>query len=280
MKYSEVIFTCKRGEEWHRDLLIHALAAIGFDTFESREDGFAAYIASEQLDLQSLESLLIRQPVGFDVGYEVKEILPRNWNAVWESNFEPVVIADQCYVRATFHEPRPEYPYELIIDPKMAFGTGHHQTTSSIVRYMLETDFEGKKVLDMGCGTGILAILAAKLGASEILAIDNDPVCVASVEENKTRNGVDQISTECGSVDLIIGQQFDVILANINRNILLDQMTAYAQSLKTVGELYISGFYDGDDLEVLKIEAEKNALRYHSHKELGGWVASRFIKEN
>ena len=278
MKYSEVIFTCKGGEDWQRDLLIHDLAGIGFDTFESKVDGFAAYIATEQLDLQFLESLLIHQPAGFDVDYKIKEILPRNWNAVWESNFEPVVIADQCYIRATFHEPQPAYPYEIIIDPKMAFGTGHHQTTSLIIQYMLETEFEGKKVLDMGCGTGILAILAAKLGASEVLAIDNDPVCVASVEENRTRNGVAHVSTECGSVDLIIGRQFDVILANINRNILLDQMNAYSQPLETAGELYISGFYDGDDLEVLKAAAARNALGYDSHKELDGWVASRFIK--
>lgn len=278
MKYSEVIFTCKGGEDWQRDLLVHDLAGIGFDTFESNATGFAAYIATEQLDLQALESLLIHQPLGFEVTYATREILPRNWNEVWESNFEPVVVAGQCYIRATFHEPKPEYPYELVIDPKMAFGTGHHQTTSLIIQYMLEGEFGGMNVLDMGCGTGILAILADKLGASMVQAIDNDPVCVASVEENKMRNSAVHVLTECGSADLIAGRQFDIILANINRNILLDQMKAYSQSLETAGELYISGFYHGDDLEVLKAEAARNALGYYGHKELDGWVACRFIK--
>ncbi len=278
MRYSEVIFTCKGGADWQQDLLIHELAARGFDTFEPREEGFAAYIASEQLDLQSLESLLIHQPAGFDVMYEIREILPRNWNEVWESNFEPVVIADRCYVRATFHEPRSAYPYEIVIDPKMAFGTGHHQTTSLMVQYMLNADFQGRRVLDMGCGTGILAILAVKLGADEVLAIDNDPVCVASVEENKLRNDAAGIETKCGSVEWIDSRRFDTILANINRNILLDQMNAYAQSLAIHGELYISGFYQGDDLEVLKGAAADNGLTYQSYKELDGWAAGYFIK--
>src|SRR5690606_36306635 len=147
---------------------------IGFDTFEVQPDGFSGYIATEQLNLEAVESLLIHQPPGFDVRYLVNENAPRNWNAEWERNFDPVVIDDRCYVRATFHEPDPSYPYEIVIDPKMAFGTGHHQTTSLMMHYMLETKFEGKRVLDMGCGTGILAILAAKLGATAILAIDND----------------------------------------------------------------------------------------------------------
>ena len=279
MKYSEVVFSCNGGEEWHQDVLIHELGGMGFDTFEPRDKGFAAYIASEQLDLQALESLLIRQPMGFEVTYRVNEILPQNWNDVWESNFEPVVVADQCYVRASFHPPRPTYPYEIVIDPKMAFGTGHHQTTSLIMCYMLADRFEGKVVLDMGCGTGILAILAAKLGASQIWAIDNDPVCIASMEENKIRNNVPHVVTECGSVDLISDRRFDVILANINRNILLDQLDGYARSLEVGGVLYMSGFYAGNDLEALKNAGIQHALVYENHKELDGWVAARFIKK-
>ena len=279
MKYSEIIFSCKGGEDWHQDVLMHDLSGMGFDTFESRDSGFAAYIASEQLDLQALESLMIQQPLGFEVTYQVCEILPQNWNEVWERNFEPVVISDQCYVRATFHSPQPTYPYEIIIDPKMAFGTGHHQTTSLIMCYMLANEFEGKVVLDMGCGTGILAILAAKLGASEVLAIDNDPVCVASVEENKILNDVAHIATKCGSVDLIANQRFDTILANINRNILLGQLDSYAQSLMPGGVLLMSGFYNGSDLEALKDAGIQHALIYESHNELDAWVAARFIKK-
>lgn len=279
MRYSEVVFSCTGGEDWHQDILISDLGDMGFDTFEVRDRGFAAYIASEQLDRSALESLLIHQPVGFEVSYVVNEIEPQNWNSVWERNFEPVVVADQCYVRATFHAAAPEYPYEIVIDPKMAFGTGHHQTTSLMMRQMLAETFEGKTVLDMGCGTGILAILAAKLGAAQVLAIDNDPVCAASVEENKIRNEAAYIVTECGSVELIRGHRFDVILANINRNILLHQLEAYTQSLEANGILYMSGFYEGHDLDVLSDAAQLQGLRYESHEVLDGWVAARFIKE-
>jgi len=278
MKYSEVSFACKGGEDWHRDVLMNDLATIGFETFELRDDGFAAYIASEQLDLQELESLVIHRPIDFEVTYAVKEIHPQNWNAVWESNFEPVTVADQCYVRATFHPSQPSYPYEIVIDPKMAFGTGHHQTTSLMMGYMLKESFGGKDVLDMGCGTGILAILAAKMGASHIWAIDNDPVCIDSVAENVVLNHTPHIVAKCGSADLISGKKFDIILANINRNILLDQLKQYTQSLRENGVLYLSGFYDGDDLEVLKTVAANNALAYDNHRSLDGWAAACFRK--
>lgn len=278
MKYSEVRFTCKGGEAWHRDVLMHDLADIGFETFESHNDGFNAYIPSEQLDFQALESLLIHQPIGFEVTYAVREILPENWNAVWESNFEPVIVADQCYVRATFHPSKPHYPYEIVIDPKMAFGTGHHQTTSLVMCYMLEESFEGKEVLDMGCGTGILAILAAKMGASRIWAIDNDPVCIDSVVENMELNHTPAIIAKCGTADLISDEKFDVILANINRNVLLDQLNRYAQSLREGGVLYISGFYDGNDLEVLRTSGANHALEYDNHRALDGWAAACFKK--
>lgn len=278
MKYSEVIFTCHGGEEWQQDVLMHDLASMGFDTFEPREDGFAAYIASEQLDFQAIESLLVHQPPGFQVTYAVREIVPQNWNAVWESNFEPVVVAGQCYVRATFHDPKPDYPYEIVIDPKMAFGTGHHQTTSLMLGYLLAAELEGKRTLDMGCGTGILAILAAKRGASPVWAVDNDPVCVASVEENKVRNGVEHVITACGSVEWIAGRKFDVILANINRNILLEHLDGYARSLDDGGVLYMSGFYEGGDLAALTTAGAAVGLVYDSHDTLDGWAAARFVK--
>lgn len=278
MRYSEVLFTCKGGEAWQRDLLMQELADIGFDSFEEQDDGFAAYIATEQLDIPLIETLLIQQPPGFEVSYMHREIPPVNWNKEWEKNFKPVVISDQCYVRASFHTPQPRYRYEIVIDPKMAFGTGHHQTTSLMMRYMLEASFAGKKVLDMGCGTGILAILAAKLGAMQVLAVDNDPACVASVDENRKLNGVEHIEAMCGTTDLIAGMQFDIILANINRNILLDQLNSYAQCLKIGGELYMSGFYDGDDLSALQKAGMEHALEYREHHTLDEWAAARFTK--
>lgn len=277
MRYSEVVFSCTGGEDWHQDILISELGDMGFDTFEVRDGGFAAYIASEQLDRSALESLLIHQPVGFEVTYVVNEIEPQNWNNVWERNFEPVIVADQCYVRATFHAAKPEYPYEIVIDPKMAFGTGHHQTTALMMRQLLTENIEGKSVLDMGCGTGILAILAVKLGAAQVLAIDNDPVCVASVEENKIRNDAAGITTACGSSDRLRGRRFDLILANINRNILLDQLEDYAEALEKGGVLYMSGFYEGHDLDVLKGAAADHGLAYDGHDTMDSWAAARFI---
>ena len=278
MRYSEVVFRCTGGEAWHQDILINDLGEMGFDTFEANDEGFAAYIASEQLDQAAIDQLLIHQPVGFEVSYEIREIEPENWNSVWESNFEPVVVGDQCYVRASFHEPAPEYPYEIVIDPKMAFGTGHHQTTSLMIRLLLTEPIAGKRVLDMGCGTGILAILAVKLGAAQVVAIDNDPVCVDSVEENKLRNQAAQIVTACGSSDLI-REQFDVILANINRNILLDQLPDYAAALESGGVLFMSGFYEEHDLDILRDAALQHQLVYTNHQTQDSWAAARFIKK-
>jgi ribosomal protein L11 methyltransferase len=197
---------------------------------------------------------------------------------VWESNFEPIEIGKQIFVRATFHQPKPEFPYEIVIDPKMAFGTGHHQTTSMMLELMLENDFATKKVLDMGCGTGILAIMGSKLGAEAITAIDYDPVCYASAIENAQLNNVENITALCGSKEVIPNETFDTILANINRNILLDQMESYGKVLKADGEIYFSGFYETPDLDIITEEARKYGLKYISHKRNKDWVAAKFVK--
>ncbi|HZH54729.1 MAG TPA: 50S ribosomal protein L11 methyltransferase [Sphingobacteriaceae bacterium] len=260
MRYSEVIFTIKKGEEWQKDLLIQDLATLGFDSFEDREIGFAAYIPEAQFDEGALNSLLFNQSPDFVVDYSYREIKQENWNAVWESNFQPIVIDEHVYVRASFHPAAPEYPLEIVIDPKMAFGTGHHQTTSMMMRLMLGLDFKGESVLDMGCGTGILSILAAKMGAKAVLAIDHDPVCQASTQENILLNKVKAIQTLCGSIDLIDGKKFGIILANINRNILLDQLPAYARSLHPGGHLLMSGFYEGEDLKMIVDQATEFGL--------------------
>jgi ribosomal protein L11 methyltransferase len=162
----------------------------------------------------------------------------------------------------------------------MSFGTGHHQTTSMMLSFILENNFEGKRVLDMGCGTGILAILASKRGAKDILAVDFDPICVESVNENKELNQVSNIEAKLGSKEVIVGLQFDVVLANINRNILLDQFDVYASDLPDAGELYISGFYDGEDLEILREKAESLGFQFVEKKVLDTWCAAKFIKAN
>lgn len=280
MKYTAVTFTSSNMEEWQKDLLIAELANLGFDTFEDQDQGFVAYIPAANLDIQALETALLVEAVGYDISYEVNELENKNWNQVWESNFSPIVVDDQCYVRATFHEDKPEYPYQIIIDPKMSFGTGHHQTTSMMLSFILENDFEGKSVLDMGCGTGILAILASKRGASNILAVDFDPICVESVLENKVLNQVDNIEAKLGSKEAIEGKKFNAILANINRNILMDQFDVYYADLENSGELYISGFYDGEDLDILKNKAEGLGFQFVDKKVLDTWCAAKFIKAN
>ncbi len=280
MKYSAVTFTSSTIEDWQKDLLISELAEIGFDTFEDIDGGFEAYIPSANLDIQALESVLLSEVDGFDLDYQVKEIEEKNWNQLWESNFNPILVDNKCYVRATFHEDRPEFPYQIIIDPKMSFGTGHHQTTSMMLSFILENDFNAKEVLDMGCGTGILAILASKRGAKQLLAVDYDPICVDSVIENIQLNDVDNIAAKLGSKEAIEGLTFDTILANINRNILLDQLETYSTCLANGGELYLSGFYDGEDLEILKQKADSVGFQYVENKVLDNWCAAKFTKAN
>ena len=276
MNYKELIFTLIISEDFHRDLLIDSLAQIGFETFEEMDLGFKAYIPSSNFNQDILDSTLSEYIGMFSFSYEINLIPHKNWNEVWESNFQPLVIGNQCYVRATFHQPRPEIKYEIIIDPKMAFGTGHHQTTSMMIELMLEENFNDKKILDMGCGTGILAILAQKLGAEDILAIDYDSLCFDSTSENSKLNQTTKIKVLCGSRDVIPDEKFDVVLANINRNILLDQIERYAEVLSAKGYLFLSGFYEGADLEMIRRKAESLKLNYVSHKTDKEWVAAKF----
>lgn len=276
MNYCELLFTTIFQEDYQQDLLMNELAEAGFDTFEEVDFGFKAYIPAAKFDKEELDERLEPFHQILTFSYEVNLIPHKNWNAVWESNFQPINIKDQIWVRATFHQPRLNFPFEIVIDPKMAFGTGHHQTTSMMMDFMLDTVFTGKKVLDIGCGTGILAILAAKKGASEITAIDYDPVCCESTIENIALNGIKDMRILCGSKEVIPDEKFDIILANINRNILLNQIETYQLSLKTGGLLFLSGFYEDTDLEILKVEAAKHGLKYLEHKKNLEWVAAKF----
>ncbi|MEJ5056155.1 50S ribosomal protein L11 methyltransferase [Sphingobacterium sp. MYb382] len=278
MRYSSVTFQVPAIEDWQKDLLIDALGGIGYDTFEDIGDGFSAYIPTANLDVQALETVLLYEADGFDVQYTIQDMEDKNWNALWELNFSPIVVDDRCYVRASFHEPKPGMEYEIVINPKMSFGTGHHETTSMMLSYILENSFEGKTVLDMGCGTGILAILAAKRGASSILAVDYDDVCVASVAENKVLNDTPQIQSALGSKEAIVGHSFDVVLANINRNILVDQLAQYRLCLPADGLLFVSGFYDGEDLAILCAKAESEGFTFMSKKVQENWCSAKFVR--
>ncbi|HVW95789.1 MAG TPA: 50S ribosomal protein L11 methyltransferase [Mucilaginibacter sp.] len=279
MNYTELQFTTQPAEEYQQDLLINALSEIGFDTFEETDNGFRAYIPSNTFIQSSLDEILTVYQDIFPFSYVTTAIPQKNWNEVWESNFEPIELGDQIHVRASFHQAKQEFRYEIVIDPKMAFGTGHHQTTSMMLETMLETNFENTKVLDMGCGTGILAIMASKLGASEITAIDFDPVCYESTIENALLNAVENIEVICGSKEVIPDKQYHVILANINRNILLDQMARYNEALMPGGEICFSGFYEHPDLEIIRNSAENLGMKYLSHKKNNDWVAAKFVKK-
>jgi ribosomal protein L11 methyltransferase len=256
------------------EVLTAVLAEYGFESFSEENGTYKAYVQSElylkEPVIQWLEQNDIR------TGYSIQAIPDQNWNAVWESNFEPVVIAGQCYVRAPFHKPQPQYPVELLIEPQMSFGTAHHETTSQMIALMLNESFQAKDVLDMGCGTGILAVLAAKKGAQNIWAIDNDDWAYRNSLQNMERNNTMNVQVLCGDASLL-GQfpKMDVILANINRNILLSDIKHYRNSLKNNGILFLSGFYE-HDLPSIEAEAASYQLKLTNFTTDNNWVAARF----
>ncbi len=280
MNYKEYSFILKGHQDFHQDLLINSLSEIGFDTFEDIDEGFKAYIPEDEIIEEKISEIFRQYSSMFTLSFEIRTIPHQNWNEVWESNFEPLKINERCYVRATFHEPHPEYEFEIIVDPKMAFGTGHHQTTFLMMKLMMETDFKGKKVLDMGCGTGILAILASHLGAGDVVAIDYDQICVESTIENSDLNKVINIKPLYGSKEAIPDEQFDIILANINRNILIDQIERYSAVLSPNGIIFFSGFYEDPDLKIITEKSNTSGLDYVIHDKKDNWVAAKFNRNS
>ena len=283
MKYYEFTFTMQPTSSDLQDVLSAVLGEAGFDSFVPTADGsnpLLAYIKVAEYDEANLLSALKGFPVpDVDISYTRAEAEDKDWNKLWEENyFQPLVVDGRCVVYGTMHKDVPTAEYNIIINPKMSFGTGHHATTSQMLSEILKTDVRGFEVLDMGCGTSILAILAKMCGAAHCVAIDNDEWCVENSIENIALNGVDNIEVELGDANVLKDKgPFDLILANINRNILLADMGAYTQVMKPGAQIFMSGFYE-EDVPVLKEEANRHKLHLVRVHSLNRWACAVFEK--
>ena len=279
MKYLEVTFTTHPCNETVNDVVSALAGDIGFESFVECEGGIQAYIQQALFNKEVLDEMISEFPIpNAKVEYTVKEAEDKNWNEEWEKNFfQPIIIGNRCVIHSTFHQDVPKAEYDIVINPQMAFGTGHHETTSLIIEELLDSELKDKSLLDMGCGTSILAILARMRGARPCTAIDIDEWCVRNSIENIELNHVDDIAVSEGDASSLVGKgPFDVIIANINRNILLNDMKQYVACMHTNSELYMSGFYI-DDIAAIREEAEKNGLTFVHYKEKNRWAEVKFI---
>ncbi len=278
MEYKEVIFQVEPPAPWS-DILINALVELGYESFEETQGGCKAYIQADKFDESKLKEINLGKEFNqkIEVNYTHQEVQNINWNEEWEKNYEPVLIKEKCYIRAPFHKPRPDLPLEIVIEPKMSFGTGHHKTTVLVLEFLLETDFRGKSVLDMGCGTGLLAIIAAKFGAHKVTAIDNHIYAYENTIENKNNNNVD-VKVLHGESDLLGEEFYDIIIANITKNILLDDMSKYVAVLNKGGTLFLSGFFEKDIKDIQK-KTDELGLTLKGKKTDENWTALKLIKE-
>ncbi|HKL08298.1 MAG TPA: 50S ribosomal protein L11 methyltransferase [Bacteroidales bacterium] len=278
MDYIEL--TCRvdtKNPETAFEILIAQLNEIGYESYDQEEEKLKAYILEKFFDIDTVRSLQVNTLTDCTIHYSWQVIKTENWNQVWEKSFKPIVVDNECVIRAPFHTGTPTLKYEIIIEPKMSFGTGHHETTYLMLKTMLKLDFKDNTVLDMGCGTGVLAILAKLKGAKTVTAIDIDEWAYKNTLENIEKNNCTDIQVFQGDASLLKNQNFDIIIANINRNILMSDISVYARGLNSNGMLLLSGLYDSD-LQMIKDEAENHQLIYHSHKEKHNWVAALFYK--
>ena len=258
------------------EILIAELGEVGFESFVENEEGMEAFIQKTDWNAHILDDIYVLNSDEFQISYEMQEIEQTNWNIEWEKNFNPIQVDDMVSIRAPFHE-NPNLKYDIVIEPKMSFGTGHHETTHMMVQHLLELDVTGKKVLDMGCGTGILAIFAEMKGAQPIDAIDNDNWCYQNSLENVERNNCKHIAVFEGDASLLNNKKYDVIIANINRNILLNDMCVYTSCLNEKGVILLSGFYK-EDIPIIDAEVSKYGLKLEKQIERNSWVALKYVK--
>jgi len=279
MEFIQVNFKVSPTEDYVIDVLAAELGEIGFDSFATTDTGLDAFIPAAQFDHAGLDELISDFVIEASIEYKVTKIESKNWNEEWEKHyFQPIIIGNECVIHSSFHKDIPSAKYDIVIDPKMSFGTGHHETTSLMLNQLLEMELEGKKVLDMGCGTSVLAILAAMRGAESLLAVDIDTWCTENSIENIAMNHVGGIEVKLGGAEQLEGLSFDIILANINRNILLADMEKYAACLSSGGELYMSGFYK-EDIPLIEAEANLNGLEMKFYKEKNNWVVVKTVKK-
>lgn len=262
-------------KELGSEILVAELGEKPFESFIETETGVSAYIQKALWTEDVLDDIFILNSPEFTVSYTVEEIEQVNWNEEWEKNFEAIDVDGICHVRAPFHE-KTDAEYDIVIEPKMSFGTGHHETTHMMIQHILENDFEGKKTLDMGCGTAILAILAEMKGAQPIDAIDIDNWCYLNSVENAERNNCKHISVYEGEASLLKGKKYDTIIANINRNILLNDMQQYVDCLNENGTLFLSGFYE-EDIPAIDASCTEKGLTYVKKQQRNNWVALKYV---
>ena len=275
MVYIEVTFTLTPWNETAQDVLTALAGDIGFESFVEEGSTLKAYIQKKLYDEEAIQNIISDFPMSdTTITYTVQEQEDKDWNEEWEKNFfPPIIIGNRCVIHSTFHKDIPEMEYDILINPQMSFGTGHHETTNLIVSRLLETELKGKSVLDMGCGTSILAILAAKRGASPITAIDIDDWCVSNSADNINLNGIDCITVRLGDADFLRNEcpTFDLIIANINRNILTADMDAYAGCMKSGSRIFLSGFYV-DDIPAIQESLTLNGLSFVEYYENNRWA--------
>jgi ribosomal protein L11 methyltransferase len=262
-------------KELGSEILIAELGETPFESFIETENGLSAYVQKQYWNEDILNDIQILESPEFKIEYTFEEIEQVNWNEEWEKNFEPIDVDDTCRVRAPFHE-KTAAKYDIVIEPKMSFGTGHHETTFMMIQHLLETDVEGKKTLDMGCGTAILAILAEMKGAQPIDAIDIDNWCYQNSIENAERNNCHHITVYEGNAELLKGKQYDVIIANINRNILLNDMQQYVDCLNKGGILLLSGFYE-EDIDAIDASCTEKGLTFAKKFSRNNWVSLKYV---
>lgn len=263
----------------YAEMLMAEIAEVGFDSFMETEKGFEAYVEGEKYDKDRLQEIRDRYHLQSPVVFYQDKIQKQNWNEEWEKSYQPIIVDDQCLIRASFHNIEKKYPYEIIITPKMSFGTGHHQTTYLMVKNQMKMDHENKRVMDAGCGTAILSIMASKRGALEVEAFDIDEWSVINGQENIEINNCSNIHLQQGKIlEVALSGTFDIILANINKNVLLDEIKIYQNYLVTKGQLLLSGFYT-HDIPDLMAEASKYGLHEILRDERETWASLLLQKQ-